>query len=437
VRLDDQSLAAGHVLNGAPVFACQSTRVNIALSAQRIAPNAGTDFGVRWRLDNSFATSRWECLVMGQEDERDWISTVIALPCRRLHLSVHLPDVFENPAPQVVVYRCPEYPLLPVGDHGDISVDEDVPWELDADLTELEKSNVRIVGQRCEVDIEYPVVGHRYTLRWRVDTPVTETSTQRRGLAQQIRTTLLELVSDADLGATAGTTPHEEGDVKIHVSELRDIANSMLTKVTRQLIVPLIGTRYALDEELGCALFIFDEQAKCFRLVAEGRNRTSGTPIVREIPLNAGVTGAAFKHREASLYICPSCKGDEEEGAYVYFPEKTTDSVRPDYAALLAIPLHLEDLSIPGLLQAAVIGDEPLKVAPAPEEFLGVFTVTTSARDNRLFSLTGGAGLASLRKSELFTDIWTIAVQYFQGMADACEHAAAIEPGGEQAHNPP
>ena len=434
IKLNEDSTLAGHVLSDVSTVACKQSDVQLQLTGQRVTADVGTDYGVTWRLVNSFATSHWECMAMGQEDVRDWVSTVVRLPSKRLRLVVALPETFNNPSPQVVVRRCPDYPLMRVNEQGDIATDESKPWEIDPDLTELEKSSVRIIGNRCELDVEYPVVGHRYELRWRVDTEVASTTAQRRGLAQQIRSTLLKLAhpkktvnthrSTAGVGnegLAAENTNLAPIDGK--VNQLAALANEMLKKLTEQLIDPLIGSSYSLQEQLDCALFVYNDAGKTFDLVAEGRAHDKAPMVVREIPLNAGVSGATFKHRGVNLYICPSCAGSDEDSAYVYYPEEVPTEQRPEYAALLAIPLSLGDLIPEPTSQSS----EEQQIPVAPEELIGIFTIATDAPDNKLLTLTGPSGgvVNDLQKHELVAELWAIAVQYLRGIGEAVRNAAA------------
>lgn len=413
VKLDEQSLMAGHVLTDLSTDPRKRVDVEVVLTGQRVTADVGSDFGLKWRAVNSFATSQWECLAMRQEDGRDWISMGIRIPTKRLILSVQLPSTFNNPSPRVFVSRHPDYPLLHINEHGDIDMRGQTIWEIDADLTELEKANVRMIDNRCELDVEYPVVGHRYELRWRVDTEVAPTTPPRSGLAEQIRRTFLRVA-------------HPNDDPI--ATKLATLANDMLKKVTDQIIHPLIGSRYSLDEHLDCALFVYNDVEKRFELVAEGRKRDSGPLLVREIPLNAGVSGAAFKHRGVSLYICPSCADTAEDGFYVYFPDNAPAQARPDYAALLAIPLQLRDLDLSYTVQSSPARPSAQPQNPiAPEELIGVFTIATDARDSKLLTLAGPSGVevADRQKHELVTDIWTIAAQYMQGLSDEVRRVAS------------
>jgi hypothetical protein len=407
IKLDADSERAGHVLSGVPTVACNKSVVQLLLTRQRVTGDIGTDYGVGWHMVNSFATSQWECAAMGQGDGKDWISVAVRFPTKQLKLVVQLPKTFRDPSPQVLVRRCGEYPLMIVTPHGDIATADDKKWEIEPDWTELEKSNVRIVDHRCEVDIEYPLVGHRYELRWRVDTQVTPTTPERRGQASQIRSTLLTLA-------------RPNGAV---TQQLASHANEMLQKVTQQLLKPLLGSKYALDEQLECALFIYDDLGKSYRLIAAGRTLDSDVPVVKEVPMNAGISGAAFKHRGMRLYISPSCSGSDDDGAYIYFPDDMAEAERPEYAALLAIHLHLGDFNPEW---EAPPGDK--EVRAAPEEAVGILTIATTATDNQLLSLTspGGApGEQQLEKQQLVTEIWAIAVQYLRGLGDAVRTAAA------------
>jgi 3',5'-cyclic AMP phosphodiesterase CpdA len=414
VRLTEESVLAGHVLSPVTDAAVKRINVEVMLTGQRLTADVGTDFGLKWRAINSFATSYWECLAMGMADGRDWMSVFVRLPCKRLKLAAHLPDTFRNPSPQVRVHRCAEYPLMQVDAQGDVELNANTTWEIDPDLTDLERPNVRVVGNRCELEVEYPLVGHTYELRWRVDTAVGPTTPERRGLTQQIRRTLLKLAHP--------NTPKAE--------ELAALANEMLQKTTEQVIQALLGSSYSLEEQLDCALFIYNEDGQCFDLVAEGRTRAPGPLVVKRIPLNAGISGAAFKNRGVSLYICESCRGPDEDGPYVYFPEDAPTDNRPDYAALLAIPMTLQDLT-GGAAAAPAPGarpDEP-DVPVTPDELIGVFTIASTARDNRLLSLAGTRAEPGniQQKHQLVVELWTVAARYMLGLSDAVR--TAVRPG--------
>lgn len=405
VRLDEASVDAGHLLLNAPQQATRKGVIDIQLAGQRITADVGTAYGVKWHLVNSFATSRWECIAMGQRDEHDWVSVFVRFPARRLKLSIELPETFLQPKPRLLVERSPDYPLLHIDEYGDITTAATgSKWVIDPDFTDLEKNNLRLVSNRWELDIEYPLVGHRYQVRWLVKTEVAPTTAERIGMALQLRRSLLKLVN-----------PQAEPAIGLAAN-----AHQILKKMTDQLLHPLLGSRYALDEQLDAALFVYDDSRKLFQLVAEGRRPDNAPLNITRIPLNAGISGAAFKHRGVSLYLCPECAESHDDGAYVYFPDDFPEENRPDYAALLAIPLHLGDLF-------PVKGEAQDDQVPAPpEEMIGIFTITTTARDNKLLGLTGVRDKlnAGGQRPELMAEIWTIAVQYLCGLSDTIRTAA-------------
>lgn len=409
VRLDDDSLLAGHILNPIKGVALQRVDADIRLARQRITAGAGIDFALTWFAESTFASSRWECLAMGQEDERDWVALVVRFPTKRLRITVALPDTFRNPDPQLIVRRCPDYPLMRLNPEGEVEWDGDPSksWDVDPDLMDLEKGSVRMNGSVCEVDIQYPLVGHYYELRWRVDTAVASTTTERRGLAEQFRRTFLEIARAENERASA----------------LSKTANEILKKLTDQVIRPLIGSKFALDEQIDCALFVYNDEGKRFEIVAEGRTGNPGPLLVRQIPLNAGVSGTAFKRRGVSLFVCSSCADEDEQIAYIYFQD---DAKPPEYAALLAIPLSLSDLRVNGELSTQGSSEAHESRTPvAPEELIAVFTIATTARDSPLLGLAGAEATQDklTQKQELVNDLWAVAGLYLQGLGDAVRKA--------------
>jgi hypothetical protein len=107
----------------------------------------------------------------------------------------------------------------------------------------------------------------------------------------------------------------------------------------------------------------------------------------------------------------------------VYYPEEVPTEQRPEYAALLAIPLSLGDLIPEPTSQSS----EEQQIPVAPEELIGIFTIATDAPDNKLLTLTGPSGgvVNDLQKHELVAELWAIAVQYLRGIGEAVRNAAA------------
>lgn len=109
------------MLSGVPTVARKKSVVQLLITRQCVTGDIGIDYGVRWHMVNSFATSQWECTAMGQGDGTDRISVAVRFPTQRLKLVVQLPKTFRDPSPQVLVRRCAEYPLMTVNPHGDIT----------------------------------------------------------------------------------------------------------------------------------------------------------------------------------------------------------------------------------------------------------------------------------------------------------------------------
>jgi hypothetical protein len=411
IRLDQESLSAGHQIEGL-VEHVPSNRVdfNVVLGSPRMASDEGSSYGVRCRFLNSFAMTPWECEAMRQPCQRDWVSTVVRVPTRALRLSVSLPKTLRDPQPEVVVERFHDYPLLHVDGRGELDLENPMQecWVRDPDLTELEKANLRCIGSHLVLDVEYPMVGHRYKIRWGIRSQSTETTTERTRLAMQLRRSLIEM------GESHG------GD-RAAVARL---AREMLGKVLAQILRPMLRSEYAFQDRLAVSLYVFDDEKKHLTLVVNASEPQDGPGLVKTIPLNAGVAGAAFKSRRVKIYVCPECARQTRGGVYIYFPPELPEALRPKFTALMAIPLHLGDI-LPWASDSQSKADSGVP----PEEMIGIFTVSSTAFDSKLIAL-GEEVPESDEKQEIqetLTDrLWSVAVQYLRGLSEAVRTAVKL-----------
>jgi hypothetical protein len=416
IFLDNESLNAGHSIEGLPTVPSRSAEFQVRLSGARMGSTEGVDYSFKCLFMNTFAITPWECHAMGRSGVNEWVAAAVRVPTRKLRLSVKLPPSFKSPSPHVVVDRLPDYPLLGLNEQGEVKVSSGLErWERDPDFTHFEKTQLRYVEGCWLLEVDYPLLGHRYQIRWTVDCASLPTTIERSCRALQLRKSLIELC-------------HSDDDA---VQKVGRFGRDMLQKITGQILRPLIGSSLSFHETLDAALFVYDDERRNLRMVA-----TSSPEIetrVNEIPLNAGVGGAAFKSRRVKVFVCP--RGSRQGGVYVYFPESVPLQERPKFAALIAIPLHLGDVLpedrclVPAQVGNAV--EEDLRVAP--EELIGVFTVGSTAYDSRLASLGIDADMFDAQQQLLTDEIWSVATQYLQGLSDAIRRVAQRDCGAEEA----
>ena len=411
IRLDEESLSAGHQIEGL-VEGVPPTRVtfDVVLGNPRMASDEGSSYGGRCRFLNSFAMTPWECEAMRQPSQRDWVSTVVRVPTRALRLSVSLPKTLHDPQPEVVVERFHEYPLLHVDTDGELELEHPTQecWQRDPDLTELETANLRCIGSRLVLDVDYPMVGHRYQIRWGIRSKSVEATTERTRLAMQLRRSLIEMGAGGD------------GDR----SAVARLAREMLGKVLLQILRPMLRSEYAFQESLGVSLFVFDDQKKHLTLVVNAGEPQDEPGLIRTSPLNAGVAGAAFKSRRVKIYVCPECARQTRGGVYIYFPPDLPEAVRPKFTALMAIPVHLADI-LPLASESETEGESGVP----PEEMIGVFSISSTALDSKLIALgepIPESGEKHETQETLTDRLWSVAVQYLRGLDEAVRTAVKL-----------
>lgn len=422
VRLDAKSSHAGHALQQITTLPTRSLECQLALATPSSNFAAGVDFGIEFRMINNFVISQWECNAVGLVDGCDRISAVIRYPTKKLRLTVHLPNNLINLRPALTVERYVDYPVLTVDALRDIMTPDKTlesekdagislsdSWIRDADYTEFEKPNLTCVEGALIAEVDYPMVGFKYSIRWHVESKSTATTPARSGLAAQLRKSMLAVRFD----------PLRES--------LRSQANEQLASIAHEVYLSLLGSKYAFDECLEVALFVYNEDANTpvLQLVSEGCSRPPETPRVEQIPLNAGITGAAFKRRRITLFVAPDLAGTTHDGVYVYFPDSIPVEERPKHAAFLAVPLYLSDLEEEDDESEELAGD---RLPTAPEEVLGVLTIATNAKDNKLLSLLrdGQGSNLAIADHDLLLSIWAVAVQYIAVFCEEIQDAANV-----------
>jgi Calcineurin-like phosphoesterase len=395
VHLNQDSVNAGHYIEGLPKVPSHRVEFRLLLGGASIASERGSAYELSCRFLSSFAITQWESRAMSGSESRDWVGASVRIPTKMFRLSVELPRSFKNPDPQVIVERQADYPLLTLNDVGEVEALPGGTWVRDPDMTELEKGQLRHANERWTLEVNHPLVGHRYIINWNIESRSIRTTSERQSLALQLRRSLGELCN-------------AESEPALGVAKL---AREILCKITEEILRPLVGTRYAFHERLEAAIFVYDDVQTCLKLVANSLQPAESASVVSEIPLNGGVAGAAFKCRRVKIYVCPECAG--KGGVYLYFPETMPEALKPDYSALIAFPLHLGDLF------PAEWHKEQSDLQVAPEELIGVFAIASTARDSRLVSLGVEAEHPDPLQRQLTNDIWAVAAQYFRGISDA------------------
>jgi hypothetical protein len=356
--LDDESVRQGFRL--ADMGHKPTTRLQCIIELNRAITSASRpiDYGINHRSINTFIVSGWEASVLERDD--DWVSILPRFPARRLLLTVKIPDGVTDLRPRVSVSRRAGYPNLALDDRGDLSQTGDEVYGVDAAMTEHEQENLFEAKPGTWVlDVEYPLVGFQYRMEWIVRLKRDQWNERRVGDAAELRRAMLRAWRTLETSSpSAAMVELEHG----------------LAAMQKYLKIRY-GSKSRTDETMRLAIFIFDDQKRVLRRIAEVGGEPSRTLPHFAIPMGEGVAYRAFRRPSFQLYRCPQLQGGPSDGAYLYRPENDHEP-HPDYAVLAAFPMLLP---------------RPMAEIEATEraqETIGVFSVATDALDSGLLGVS-------------------------------------------------
>lgn len=324
IELSEGSKSAGYQWVNRPQGPVQRVRAGIHVGRRLTGP--ALDYGYRYKCFNTYAITRWETIAACEREsmqrartapgqprrprvrlaELEVTSYVVRAPLRQLVFRVQLPGGQYPIKPFVQVMRWSTYPATPLDEH--LQFHEhgtEGEWVNDAELTAHEAGHLSQIGEDVwELRVSYPMVGHRYDVRWRVEPfrpQVTLQDTTRiRGRTLAMRATLL----------SRDTMAAYEGPLRAWESEFRDVLNS-------------IGSGDRVLDDVEIAMFTYDESRHDLvqtLVLAPGKDEVvPDHPLV--VPLGEGVIGAAFKRSLPVMYVDPQLSGSQHEAAYLYSEE--------------------------------------------------------------------------------------------------------------------
>lgn len=377
LRLSEKSLRLGHQWVGPPTTPKSTIECSIDLGLPLTAASPAVTFGYEYLSFNTYAITEWETVEASQRSSHPDVSSgrtpgleftglVVRIPVRQLILRLKLPRYAQLPEPRVRVMRWSTYPNLPPDkDSRQFRESLDGHWLQDTDMTEHESGRVfRLGDDTWELRVDFPLVGHRYDLTWRVRDPAEDKSRQhqetlRRGVTQAFRALLLKLDAKPE-----------------HAQAARN-----WIAFTHHILSEEFRSESGSDAGLSLALFVYDEASKNLRLVLEHPPH-SGRRKGFEIPLGEGVVGAAMKRRAVVSYIDPGLSGNLDDAAYLYDPDDGAETP-PRWKYLVAFPVF----GLPG--SAAEFADEAsLDSGWSPSATVGILTLASMAPDSGLVRLT-------------------------------------------------
>lgn len=380
LQLSEGSKRAGHTWVGKPTAPTRAVRCSINLG-HRLSTSPPVSYGYQYLCFNTYAVTEWETLTAVQRDERqklargrvaglEFAAYVVRVPVRNLSVRIQLPNYAVPAEPFVQVMRWSTYPVTDL-DEARNFVDRTPGgrWVLDTDLTAHESGNLKHLGSSVyELNIAYPLVGHRYDIRWRVRSPdvgvpARRIETARRGHGEAYREALMGLVEDDGLRRA-----------------LEDWTNQF-----REFLLASYAALLPNPDDLHVATFVYDQANQELRRVLHSRPDDQEGGGMLAVPLGEGVIGAAFKRSEFVMYIDPELTGSTADGAYLYENAPEGKWRPPKWRYVAAFPLFAFDEPVTAVEGLSFEGW-------GPQTTVGVLTIASTASDSGLLSLTTPQG---------------------------------------------
>jgi hypothetical protein len=303
-------------------------------------------FGVREAAANSIAMTRWELSERNRyrtgsvDPEYESVGFYISYPVEKLHLRLDFPDELDGITPEVRCHRHRDSPNFPLtfrpsqrqGARGDER------FLLDTDLIEEEKKRLRYDSARSSwsLEVDRPIVGNIYALRWPVpnllaDQPIIDRTSAYQKL-------LLRLLA-AGPGLPGPSVPTRQACQRLFV----ELAKLLMTRF-RSDVIP--------DETQTAFLMVYDAKDLLLRPVLTYQSSGTLPKGSYEVPLGGGVAGAAFLHRRIVAW-----KNDPSSKSMI----KPLSSGALDSRRVLALPIFHQQRNTSGNLEldlkpGAVVG---------------------------------------------------------------------------------
>ena len=377
LQLSEKSKSLGHMLLDPPAAPSPSIKCAIDLGHHLVAASQAAVYGYEYVAFNTYAITEWETIEAHERDVlakkhrgrvpgAEFTGVVVRAPLRELIIRIQLPPYAAPAEPSVRVMRWHSYPRLPLDDARQFRADEEAGWVYDADMTRHEAGRLmKIAENSWQLEVSYPLVGHRYDIRWRVrDLAEVQSNSHlevlRRGVTKAYRHALLNLDSLAN---------HRE-KVSLWIQSLH------------QLLAPSFAPLSGGPSGFSVALFAFDEVARELRMIQESQADDSQPEKPLSVPLGEGVVGAALKVRRSQFYIDPAISGSRGDSGYLYDPRPEGEWGPPKWKFVVAFPIF----GLPDPSHAFDSG--AFEAGWPPETVVGVLTLSSTAPDSGLIRLT-------------------------------------------------
>jgi 3',5'-cyclic AMP phosphodiesterase CpdA len=298
------------------------------------------DYSLNYACVNCMIMTHWEAYEKLQKAKKipppadwdgEWVGLRVTYPMRKLILSVTFPESLAISQVTVQCSRHSKYPGYSINELGDAVLpphpSTDAVMQIDPDLQGEEEQRLRYDAPTrtwC-LDIDRPVVGCTYDLRWKL--PRYPFKSGIAGTTREWQRGLLRLA-----GRIAGATALSDTDKKV-IEEFNSLLETLEVDI-RDKNMP--------DERRTTALFVYDADELALRPVLSHRSWTGELlGLDFAIPLGSGIAGAAFVQRR----IVPWRKQWAGNSLIEPVPEPHASAEAANEAVnIVAIPVYHPDL---------------------------------------------------------------------------------------------
>ncbi|WFU44146.1 metallophosphoesterase [Bradyrhizobium sp. CB82] len=345
------------------------------------------DYRIHHAVTNSIAMNSWELAERARLDARlkgrdhESVRRYVAYPADRLLFRLVLPPSLADVHPELRCRRAPRYPEFPLTFLPDVAMETATAdprfrtfdhFEIDDDLQGEEQHKLRYIPQELawELDIENPVPGYVYELRWKVpkgniaDVPVRDGTTVRQKILCDFRDRIREY-SEAEKSG-AGSPKLAEVD--------RECCN-LFKDFAATLMQDLAGVDPS--ERQAVFLMVYDSSNLELHAVRSCLSWSIEPPQSFAVPLGGGIAGAAFLQNKVIAW------GKAPDSKSLIRP-KPLPGLDPQY--VLALPIFY-------------IGQNELVIKTGA--VIGVVTVASDSVGSQIADCCGETAEAVKRRADL------------------------------------
>jgi len=354
----------------------------------------GIDYGFSWRTQNSIRLTNWESEEVRKIRAREkppvpfeptqGLVFTVTFPVRKLTLTVKLPAELEEMRPFLQCDIPKGYPDIPL--NADREVETPPEKEVDAEMSESEAPNLkREATGEWIAQIDFPLVGYTYGLRWNVAALKRE---------------------PPSLAVVGGVKMFREMLLRYRERRSAGQPNPKVSEILEGLLANIRNEFGSPDQQelLSVSLMTYDESVSSLVIVDMVSTARREIRWNFKLALGDGLGGAAFKQRRPLLYAVDAIHATL--GGDAYLPpaaEERTD----DYQVLASFPVFHP------LSRRKMLGPRP----PSPEETAGVISIGSTSSGSQLLKLAEPSSQQG--DAAKFQDLWGFAQLVFQRIMDA------------------